>query len=110
MNCLRHNKGMKIVNRRGLFSAFWHFGAVFRGVFIIIGRYWIFVLLLIPVLMACTGGTAPIDALPTAADPAGVQTAVFITQNAPPPGFEQVAFEPIDVQRERLPGSYFEVT
>lgn len=48
--------------------------------------------------------------VPTLADPEGVQTAIVKTQNAPPPGFESIAFDPIDYNRDQLPSWYFEVT
>jgi hypothetical protein len=50
-------------------------------------------------------GTLP---LPTRADPEAVRTAIAITP--PPPGFETIAFDPIDYNRDLLPSWHFEVT
>lgn len=72
-------------------------------------RFFGLLLLLILILTACNreDGNVPI---PTLADPQALQTAIVLTQNAPPPGFESAAFDPIDYNREKLPGTYFEVT
>ncbi|NJL92835.1 MAG: hypothetical protein HC915_03485 [Anaerolineae bacterium] len=48
--------------------------------------------------------------VPTRADPEGARTAIVRTQNAPPPGFESIAFNPIDFNKDELPGWYAEVT
>ena len=64
---------------------------------------------LILLLAACKGGSNDVI-VPTLADPQALQTAIVLTQNAPPPGFESAAFDPIDYNREKLPGVYFEVT
>jgi hypothetical protein len=66
-------------------------------------------LILLGALLACNEEASPV-LLPTPADPQAVQTAIIKTQNAPPPGFETIAFNPIDYQRESLPRAYFEVT
>ena len=54
-----------------------------------------------------TGNTST-EPLPTRANPEAVQTANSVTP--PPPGFESIAFDPIDHNRDQLPSWHFEVT
>jgi len=71
----------------------------------------IFLLLICFVLVACGGGAEDAEiVVPTLADPESLRTAIVKTQNAPPPGFESIAFAPIDYNREHLPSWYFRVT
>ncbi|MFP4321186.1 MAG: hypothetical protein ACLFTK_01900 [Anaerolineales bacterium] len=60
-------------------------------------------------LAACTDdASAPPVAVPTQADPAAVRTQLATTPV--PEGFETVAFDPIDYNRDQLPGYHFEIT
>lgn len=66
-------------------------------------------LMILFLFSACQEKEAQVP-LPTEAKPEEVQTAIIKTQNAPPPGFDSIAFNPIDYNREKLPGWAFEVT
>lgn len=71
---------------------------------------WIWILALV-LLSAChRGSDEDVVALPTPANPDAIRTAIVKTQNAPPTGFESIAFNPIDFHRDSLPSAYFEVT
>lgn len=62
-------------------------------------------------LLACDPSDSGEDVVvPTLADPVAVRTAQFLTQNAPPPGFDSVAYNPVDFNRDQLPGSEFQIT
>ncbi len=73
-------------------------------------RFWsVFFLFFLIFITACQEKEADIP-LPTQAKPEEVQTAIIKTQNAPPPGFESIAFNPVDYNRDKLPGWAIEVT
>lgn len=72
---------------------------------------YIFIAMIVLSMVACTTDDVTVpERLPTQADPNAVGTAIIKTQNAPPPGFETVGYNPVDFNREALPGSFFEVT
>jgi hypothetical protein len=72
-------------------------------------RFALPIILLCLIIAACdrnnNSSTLP---LPTRANPEAVRTANAVTP--PPPGFETIAFDPIDHNRDLLPSWYFEVT
>lgn len=63
-------------------------------------------------LVFLVGGCLPTgnNALPTTSSIEMALTAEVLTQNAPPPGFEEVEFAPIDRQLERLPHWHYIVS
>lgn len=63
------------------------------------------VVCLLTLLTAC--GTRAPAALPTAIDIDSFATAVVLTENAPPPGFDLVAFPRIDDNLDNLPGWHY---
>ena len=60
-------------------------------------------------LAACNGQSSDSVHVPTRANAEGIQTAIVKTQNAPPPGFDTISYNPIDANRETIPGWHFEV-
>lgn len=69
----------------------------------------ILTLLLLLLVSACQEKQNNVP-LPTQARPEEVETAIIKTQNAPPAGFESIAFNPIDFNRETLPQLVVEIT
>ncbi len=66
-------------------------------------------LLMCMVVAACDFSPAP-PPLPTVANVQAGQTAIYLTKNAPPPGFEQsVQFPQIDANLSNLPGWHYTV-
>lgn len=55
-------------------------------------------------LVACQADTAPPEPLPTLAEIETLATADFLTQNAPPVGFDEVSFDPLDRTLAARPG------
>lgn len=66
-------------------------------------------LLLLCVLLAGCRETGP-DVLPTLAEPDAIATSLVLTQYAPPPGFDTVAFPRIDANLNLLAGWRYEMT
>ncbi len=64
-------------------------------------------LLLCLLLAGCLSGPQPI---PTASNIEMAQTAMYLTQNAPPPGFDHVAFPRIDDNLSNLPSWRYRVS
>lgn len=72
-------------------------------------RIWFWGALFILLLTACGLNSAAEVIVPTRAQPDAIATALLITQHAPPAGFEQISFDPIDTNRDALPSWYFEI-
>lgn len=65
----------------------------------------LYLLLLLLLLAGCRRGPGlNIDELPTPALPEALATALILTQNAPPQGFDTVSFPQISANLSRLPG------
>lgn len=60
-------------------------------------------------LTACQTGSAPLEPLPTLAEISALPTADFLTQNAPPEGFDEVSFDPLDRTLAARPGWSYSV-
>ncbi len=68
-----------------------------------------FCLMFVLFLAACRQQESSVP-LPTEAKPEAIETAIIKTQNAPPPGFDSIAFNPIDFNREQQPKLAVEIT
>jgi len=55
-------------------------------------------------LAACQTGSTSLEPLPTLADIRALPTTDFLTQNAPPAGFDEVSFDPLDRALAARPG------
>lgn len=68
----------------------------------------IFLIGLCIALSSCNRGQE--NAIPTLANAEDLATAVVLTRNAPPPGFEEVSFPEVDANLRTLPGWYYNVS
>lgn len=66
-------------------------------------------LALVAGLVACEADNAALEPLPTLADIEALPTVDFLTQNAPPVGFDEVSFDPLDRTLAARPGWVYSV-
>src|SRR5687768_8833334 len=73
-------------------------------------RYFLLVLVSMIMLSGCNFGGSDDDiVVPTVAQVNSMKTAIVLTQNAPPPQFSTISYNPIDHNTDLLPGWHAEI-
>lgn len=70
---------------------------------------YISIIIILVILSGCRNRGAGTDDLPTPITPDAYATAIVLTENAPPPGFEQISFPKIDDNLRQLSGWRYEM-